>query len=391
MAGSHKIFYVGSPIGSLHALAKTLEVTEKRLLTLAARGEKNYLLFDKQVKGKTRELAEPYFELKVVQKRILNRILCHLRYPAYLHGGIKAATPRDFYTNADSHRKAEVAILMDIRGFFPAIGPQLVENTFTRLCKFPPIVSNVLARLTTLNGQLPQGAPTSTAISNLVMFEQEYKLAASFEGQGYVYTRLIDDITVSSEKAISKERVTKVVNRVAKMVSSYGFHLHPDKTQVRSRANPEELMKVTGLWLNRGAPKLERQKRIEISAEVIKLKRKAELHGRFSDDYHNEYSSASGKVALLQRLQHSRAERLRRLLDDIRPIYDDCGVAKIANLVDKFCRRGRDTGTVGYIKKFYNLQHRVAVVKRTHENVAYRLQRALNTKRPKTTLKSIYA
>ncbi|MFS2217648.1 reverse transcriptase family protein [Telluria sp. Tellsp104] len=391
MAGSHKIFYVGSPIGSLSALAKTLEVTEKRLLSLAGRGIKNYLVFDKLVKGKNRELAEPFLELKIIQKRILNRIFCHLRYPEYLHGGIKAADPRDFYSNANSHRNAEVAVMMDIKGFFPAITPELVEKTFTLLFKFPPTVSSVLAKLTTLNGQLPQGAPTSTTISNLVMFEQEYKLVSSLEGQGFVYTRLIDDITVSSEKVVSNERLTKIVNRIAKMISSYGFHLHPDKTQVRSRANPKELMSVTGLWLNRGTPKLEKRKRVEISAQVIKLRRKAELHGRFSDDYHQEYTSISGKVALLQRLKHSRALRLRNLLEDIEPIYDDRGVAKIANLVDKFCRRARDAGTVGYIQKFYNLQHRVAVVKRTHVNVARKLQNALNKMRPHKTLKSIYA
>jgi hypothetical protein len=391
MAGSHKIYYVGSPIGSVAALAKTLDLTENRLVSLAARGKKNYLVFDKLVKGKNRELAEPYLELKVIQKRILNRIFCHLRYPAYLHGGIKASDSRDFYTNANSHRKAEVAITMDIKGFFPAITPELVEKTFALLFKFPPKVSSVLAKLTTLDGQLPQGAPTSSVISNLVMFEQEYKIAASFEAQGYMYTRLIDDITVSSEKPISSERVTKVVTRVAKMVSSYDFHLHPNKTHVRSRSNPAELMSVTGLWLNRGTPKLERQKRAAISAEVIKVRRKAEQCGRFSDDYHKEYSSVSGKVALLQRLKHSRALRLRSLLNDIEPIYDDRGVAKVSNLVDKFCRRGRDTGTIGYIKKFYNLQHNIAVVKRTHVAVARRLQNALNKKRPEKTLRSIYA
>ncbi len=391
MAGSHKIYYAGIPIGSVATLAKTLDITENRLVNLAARGQKNYLVFDKIVKGKNRELAEPYLELKVIQKRILSRIFCHLKYPAYLHGGIKASDSRDFYTNANSHRNAEVAIMMDIKGFFPAITPELVEKTFLLLFKFPPKVSNLLAKLTTLNGQLPQGAPTSSVISNLVMFEDEYKIASSFEAQGYIYTRLIDDITVSSKKLISNERVTKVVTRVAAMLSSYNFHLHPKKTHVRSRSNPAELMSVTGLWLNRGTPKLEKKKRLAISAEVVNVRRKAQQFGRFSDNYHNEYNSVSGKVALLQRLKHSRALRLRSLLNGIEPIYDDRGVAKISNLVEKFCRRARDTGTIGYIKKYYNLQHNVAVVKRTHATVAKKLQNALNKKRPGKTLRSIYA
>jgi hypothetical protein len=390
MAGSHKIFYVGAPIGSVCALAQTLNVTEKRLTSLIGRGEKNYLIFDKLVKGKNRELSEPNLELKVLLKRILNRIFCHFRFPCYLHGGIKASTPRDFYSNADAHSEAHVAVMVDIKSFFPSITVELVEKTFMLLCKFPPAVAKALAQLTTLNGRLPQGSPTSSVISNLVMFEEEYKLACSFEGQGFVYTRLIDDITISSQKAVSEVRLTKIINRVSKMVTSYGFHLHPKKTQVRSKSNPENLMLITGLWVNRGTPKLEPEKRVAIASEVIKLRRKALAEGRFADDYHQEYLSVSGKVALLLRLKHKRAVRLRLLLDDIQPIYDDRGVAKISNLVEKYCRRAKDAGTIGYIKKYYKLQHRIAVVKRTHVQVAARLQKTLNKKRPSKTLRSFY-
>lgn len=388
---THRIFYTGAPIGSVAVLAKTLSVAEQRLLGLIRRGEKNYLIFDKMVKGKNRTLSEPLAELKVLLKRVLSRIICHIQYPHYLHGGVKAADPRDFLSNAKAHTKAEVVMAVDIRNFFPSIGESMVQDAFMRLCRFPAPVASALAKLVTLNNQLPQGSPTSSAISNIVMFEREYKLVSGLEAQGFIYTRLIDDITVSCNKEISPEKVTKVIDKIAHMTSAYGFELHPNKTTVRSRANPKELLTVTGLWLNRGAPKLLREKRGLIAKEVIELYKNAQKDGRYSAEFHADHNSASGKVALLSRLNHSRAERLRRLLDAIVPLHDNRAVAKISLLVRRLCTKKVDTSSVGFIKKFYRMQNQIAIVKRTHPAVAARLQKDINKLRPTQTLRGLYA
>ncbi|WBS00083.1 reverse transcriptase family protein [Pseudoduganella sp. SL102] len=349
------------------------------------------MIFEKKIKGKDRTLCEPQTELKILQKRILSRILCHIQFPHYLHGGVKAADPRDFLSNAAAHSKAEAVIALDIRSFFPSVQESLVQKSLMHLCRFPMSVASMLSKLVTLNDQLPQGSPTSSAISNIVMFEKEYKLASTLEAQGFVYTRLIDDITISSTKLISPTRVTKIINQVSKMVTSYGFQLHPDKTSVKSRSNPKELILVTGLWLNRGAPKILREKRSSISKEVIELYKRALAEGRYSQNYHEDYNSISGKVALLCRLNHSRAERLRKLLTDVVPLHDDRTVAKISLVVDRFCRKRVDTDGLGYIKKFYRIQSQIGIVKRTHPAVAKKLQGQINKVRPTQTLKGIYA
>lgn len=390
MAGSHKIYYSGAPIGSVAVLAKTLDVSEDRLLSIVNRIDRYYISFDKVVKGKTRSLSEPVLLLKTLQKRILNRIFCHIKFPHYLHGGIKATNPRDFHSNASAHLGAEVAITLDIKSFFPTVAVDLVENSFLRLLKFPIEVATVLAKLTTLNNQLPQGAPTSSCISNIILFEREYKIAANLEAQGFLYTRLIDDITISSKKSVSGERVTKVIDVIAKMLGHYGLKIHPDKTHVRSRRNPQDLMTITGLWINRGSPKLDRKRCADISAEVIQLKRDALRDGVHEKKYHDRYSSTAGKVALLQRLQHSRAVRLKLILDTIIPTYNNADVAKVVNLVGKFCKNKRDTKSIGYLKKFYQLQHAISIVKRTHIPTALELQGLLNTRRPDKRMSDFY-
>jgi hypothetical protein len=391
MALTHRIFYTGAPIGSVSVLAKALGVTEQRLTGLVKRGGRNYLIFNKNVKGKERTLCEPLAEMKVLLKRVLSRIFCHIQYPHYLHGGVKAENPRDFLSNASAHAKAEVVIALDIRSFFPSIGETIVTDALMRLCRFPAPVAVMLSKLVTLNNQLPQGSPTSTAISNIVMFEKEYKLVSGLEAQGYTYTRLIDDITISCIRSISSERVTKVINQVAKMTSSYGFVLHPEKTSVRSRSNPKDLLTVTGLWLNRGTPKLLPKKRGAISKEVVELYKRGQIEGRYSLDFHEAYNSASGKVALLSRLHNSRAQRLRGLLESIVPLHDDRAIAKISLLVGKLCRRKSDIESLGFIKKFYRLQGQIAIIKRTQPAVAARLQKDINKLRPTQTLKGIYA
>lgn len=390
MAGSHKIYYSGAPIGSVAILAKTLDISEGRLLKIANNVDSHYISFDKSVKGKMRSLSEPILLLKILQKRILNRIFCHIKFPHYLHGGIKAINPRDFHSNASAHLGAKVAITLDIKSFFPTVTNVVVENSFSRLFKFPNEVATVLAKLIMLNNQLPQGAPTSSCVSNIILFEREYKIAANLEAQGFQYTRLIDDITISSKKSISNERVTKVIDIIAKMLGHYGLKIHPDKTHVRSKGNPSDLMTITGLWINRGSPKLDRKKCSDISAEVIQLKREALKNGVTEAKYHQRYSSVAGKVALLQRLKHSRATRLKLILDTIVPVFNNSDVAKVANLVSKFCKKQRDSNSLGYLKKFYQLQHAVSIVKRTHVPTAQNLQALLNARRPKKIMSEFY-
>ncbi|WP_083708195.1 reverse transcriptase family protein [Janthinobacterium sp. TND4EL3] len=390
MAGSHKIYYSGAPIGSVAVLAKALDISEGRLLKIANNVGNYYISFEKPVKGKMRSLSEPILLLKILQKRILNRIFCHIKFPHYLHGGIKATNPRDFHSNASAHLGAEVAITLDIKSFFPNVTSMVVENSFLRLFQFPDEVATVLAKLTMLNNQLPQGAPTSSCISNIILFDREYKIAANLEAQGFQYTRLIDDITISSKKKISSERVSKVIDIIAKMLGHYGLKIHPDKTHVRSKGNPLDLMTITGLWINRGSPKLDRKKCFEISCEVIQLKREALKNGVNEVKYHTRYSSVAGKVALLERLNHSRATRLKLILDTILPTYNNYDVAKVANLVSKFCKNQRDSNSIGYLKKFYQLQHAVSIVKRTHVPTAKSLQALLNIRRPKRTMSEFY-
>ncbi|NHQ85268.1 RNA-directed DNA polymerase [Iodobacter sp. HSC-16F04] len=391
MASKHKIYYDGLPIGSIKTLAKTLSCTEARLIKISTDPSFFYTTFLKTVKNKNRELSEPNPELKLIQKRIVSRIFNHIKFPHYLHGGIKALDPRDFHSNAKAHSGAETAITLDIKNFFPSIKADQVENLFLHLFKFPPNVSSVMSKLTTLNNCIPQGAPTSSYISNLILTEKEYRIAAKLESQGFIYTRLIDDITISSKKELPEKKITQIITNIAGMLTHYNFELHPEKVHIYSRSNPEKLMVITGLWLNRGMPRIEKSRRLQISNDVIAIAKLATSSTGTSDaSYHEKFNAASGKVALLQRFKHTEARRLRAILNEIQPTYNDYDKCKINKLAFRFLNKKTSKETIGYLKKFYQFQYRASIIKRTDPALAKRIQEKLNLNRPTSTKKAFY-
>ncbi|CAN7235549.1 reverse transcriptase family protein [Caballeronia sp. LjRoot34] len=390
MASYDKIYYNSSPIGSISALATTLDVSQSRLEKIAADSSQFYLVFQKQVGKKLRTLCDPIDELKRIQKKIISRIFSHLEFPPYLHGGIKASDPRDFLSNATHHARAHIAVAIDVENFFPSISENLVETAFRLLFNFKPDVATLLAKLTTLNGSVPQGAPTSTYLSNFIMFDKEYRLVAKLKARNIRYTRLIDDITLSSDKPLDPSVVTRITTDVVNLLSSYGFRRHEKKYKIYTRSNPHELMTITGLWLNRGVPRIAKSTRDEISAKVVALSKKALRPGATNEpEYHEEFASLSGRVAVLHRLKHTEGIRLRRILRSIPPIYDLDQCIKLRKIIVAFSRRSVNRSKLGYIRKFYRFQYCVAVMKNSNPKLAKQLQRVLNAVRPTKTLKDL--
>lgn len=203
-----KPFYEQNPIGSLQSLAYTLNTPLVTLKDIAKNVVHSYHEFEIPVKKKDgsvklRKIKEPKFLLKKIQKRINAQILSKVNFPNYLHGGIRK---RDYFSNAESHVKSETVISLDIENFYPNIDRNHVLSIFKYLLKFEEKVSAMLADLVTFEGKLPQGAVTSSYIANLIFYEKEYKIVSGFRQQGLIYTRLLDDITVSSQKKLTDEK-----------------------------------------------------------------------------------------------------------------------------------------------------------------------------------------
>jgi len=235
---SHKI--EGTDRFDLDELARRLGMTIDELQRI----EVSYREFGVPKRtGGMRWLADPNGALKAVQRRILHRLLRRLRAHDAACGYERG---RSIVANAQPHCGAAVVLKMDIREFFHSTTADRARAYFRAIGWKKP-AADLLTKLCTHENRLPQGAPTSPRLSNLVNFHLDARLsalAAAFNGQ---YTRYADDMTFSlpeedREALRAFIRVTKVVCREA------GYTLHQKrKLQVR---RAYERQQVTGLVVN---------------------------------------------------------------------------------------------------------------------------------------------
>lgn len=312
--------YKASPIRSVEKLSQALTVSEHFLKGIYYDVPSQYtdLLINKK-DGTFRNINVPKNNIKIIQRRINSRIFSNVIYPDYLYGGIKN---KDYHKNALAHSCARKIISLDIEKFYPNIKKIQIKKIFLNFFDFSDDVSEYLSGICTLNGALPQGACTSTHLANLIFYQQEPRIAKKFQTMKLVYTRLIDDITISSSKDISKTQITEVIKSVSSLVGQQKFVLKEAKTRVTTIGNPSEPAKVTGLIIGNN------NNVTVASKEVDKIKKDVYIclqDGGVStqgEEFLKKHNKASGRVAKLQQIEHSDALNLRRDLRSVLPNLD---------------------------------------------------------------------
>lgn len=377
-----KPYYSKNPIASEQALAKCLGVTPERLLLIAKNAAKSYIEFEIKTgkdknNQKTRVLHEPKPFLKSIQKKINREIFENVVYPAYLHGGLKE---RDYVTNVAVHAGAKTIIGLDIQNFYPSIKKAHVLNIFTQLCKFPPNISNLLTDLVTLDGNVTQGACCSSYIANLIFFNTEYSHISKFRSKGLTYTRLLDDVTISSKTALSNQQIEKAIESVASLFTKFDLNLHDGKTKIEQSSNPKSTFEVTGLWAKHGNPKIRKKDRHYVRHLVFICQKEFEKDST-SPKYHELWNMTSGKVAVLTRLKHAQSKTLRKKLSLILPTYDADASAKLQRLAFKLCQTpNEETLNPGKLKTYNKLKYHFGIVARTEKATAKKWKSLLDIK-----------
>lgn len=202
--------------------------------------------------GGVRNIDAPNPDLKKIQKVILRRLLSRLA----VHPQAVGFQPGiSFVTNARCHEYQAVVIRIDLVDFFPSISRQTVEQYFRRIgWKRRP--ARILADLTTHQQALPQGAPTSPRISNLVNYLLDHHLAGIAHRHQAIYTRYADDITFSLSKDVE---VSSLLKDVLDAIGLAGYQTHRGKKKFTVRRRRHRQV-VNGLVVNESA-KLPREKR----------------------------------------------------------------------------------------------------------------------------------
>ncbi len=209
----------------------------------------------KRVGFRILEIPKP--RLREIQRKILRRILDNVPAHSAAHGFVTGRSPRTF---GIPHAGHTVVVSVDLKDYFPSIGIERVVAVFDAL-GYPKSVAWSLAYLCTtatpaeqLGGfpyatasllrtrHLPQGAPTSPALANLVSRRLDIRLTALAKSLGARYTRYADDLAFSGDIDADK-----IIWSASKIIADEGFAVHPYKTRVRRAHKRQQL---TGLVVN---------------------------------------------------------------------------------------------------------------------------------------------
>ena len=238
-------------------LARLLYIENDTLFAIINGTENFYRAFEiKKKSGGMREIRAPYPSLKTIQQWIYEYILKKQNVHGCAHGFI---TRRSIVTNAQKHVENKCLLKLDLKDFFPSIKINKVVQVFKNI-GYTGSVSNMLARICCLDDELPQGAPTSPALSNIVarqMDKRLYRLARHF---GYRYTRYADDLSFSGE-----EIPVTFVKYATDIIEDCGFSVNSKKVRLYKEQDNKIL---TGIALKNGNLKLPREKRRIYEQEI---------------------------------------------------------------------------------------------------------------------------
>lgn len=297
---------------NLQELARRLGVTPQELRAFRP----SYRRFSiRKRSGGTRTILAPDAPLKLIQRKVLRRVLGRLRAHPAARGFERG---QSILTNALPHVGKGVVLRMDLEDFFTSTKAPRIEAYFRHI-GWEAEPAGILAHLCTCEDSLPQGAPTSPRLSNLVNYALDARLAAAAAKLGCDYTRYADDITFSGPArggtpAESGGRINQLIWLTKRILSDFDYLPHlKKKLQIRRRHQRQQ---VTGLVVN---------DRVNLPRTVRRRLRAIEHHMR------------TGRPATLSTQQLSGWRALRSMVDASLCPRSNCRAVSPAGAT--FCRR----------------------------------------------------
>jgi RNA-directed DNA polymerase len=240
-------------------VADFLEISYSRLVyhIYLVEDQRRYKTFGIPKKsGGIRQISTPETALKIIQRKLNQALQAIYEIKPSVHGFV---SNKNIVTNAKNHTKKRYVLNIDLKDFFPSVNFGRVRGMFMATpYRLHPDVATVLAQICCHNNQLPQGAPTSPIITNMICAKMDSQLQRLAKDCKATYTRYADDITFSTSLSkfpkdlayiVNEEEQDKVIigNTLLNIINENGFELNPSKIRLQTRGNHQE---VTGLTTN---------------------------------------------------------------------------------------------------------------------------------------------
>jgi RNA-directed DNA polymerase len=273
--------------------------------------------------GGTRTLAAPHRKLKEAQRWILGNVAWRFPVTEAAHGFVSG---RGIVTNANPHVGKAVVVNLDLSDFFPTIIFPRVRAVFERY-GYSGSVATILALLCTdcpraavtyagvkyeaATGPrgLPQGAPTSPAISNQVARKLDKRLLGVAKKLGLTYTRYADDLTFSGGEELAG-KIGWLLAKVRNIARAEGFAVNEKKTRVMRRSTAQT---VTGVVVN-DKPSISRDELRRLRAILHRAKAEG-LDAQNREGRPNFREWLLGKIAFVYMVRPDAGAKLKAALD----------------------------------------------------------------------------
>ena len=224
----------------LSSLEQDLGIRAKTLYAVSNNLSKHYHKAKLPKKsGDYRNLSVPDEVLKSIQKRISEVLLIHMPVSRYAKAYRFGSSP---LRNAKHHVGKQVVLKLDILHFFDSIRYSTVKDKVFPEEIYAEPVRILLTMLCYHKDALPQGAPSSPAITNIILYEFDEQIGQWCREREIAYTRYCDDMTFSGDFDPAK-----VIRFVGLELKKMGFLLNEQKTRIQ---RPSQQQTVTGIVVN---------------------------------------------------------------------------------------------------------------------------------------------
>jgi RNA-directed DNA polymerase len=219
-------------VRSITDLAERIELPAHQIGYLANnfdRFVRHYELVDPSKPDKPpRPIISTIGPLRELQDRLLRKLfLPSIRPSPYNHGGV---VRRNTTTNALAHAHSIFGWKTDLAKFFPSIHQSRVHELFATKLGCDERIAGILTRLCTYDHHLAMGLPTSPLLADQVAKAIDARIAGMAKATGLVYTRFVDDITLSGRFSLDEVKC-RLPRLVQKIIVECGFGTSKAKTK----------------------------------------------------------------------------------------------------------------------------------------------------------------
>ena len=265
--------------------------------------EKSYTSFEIPKKaGGTRVIDSPNKQLKRIQRRLGKKIydihknyLDQNRIASNISHGFEVG--KGIITNARIHKNKKYLLNIDIANFFSSVNFGRVQGYFNKSQEFlfSKEVSTIISQLVCYDKKLPQGAPTSPIISNLIFNIVDLRILSLAKKYKLSYTRYADDMSFSTNNRAFQTDYINFIQELRNLLENSGFDINENKTRLEYYSSRQE---VTGLTVN---------KKVNVSRKFIKQTRAMvdqlfKANSFYIDDTFGTEEQLEGRLAFINQL-----------------------------------------------------------------------------------------